>query len=215
MPTACGTPRAARHEARHPLCSRPRTQPCALRGHAGTAWARRGPAPRWWRRGRSTASDRICRRSSSPTRPARIVVLVGGVGRWCWLVVLVGFQGALSSRRGRQAALKCSHRSDSVTRGSPMALRVRTAQAKTRKGSGWTGRGLVRRRLRRFTERADCAAPVGVVLVAFAPARGVLPAHVALVGAALHRAVGLRVAAWAIRRPRATDDGDKDDAAHH
>ena len=53
----------------------------------------------------------------------------------------------LSSWHDRQAALKCSYRSDSVTRDWPVALRVRAAQAKT--GKGLDGLWQVPQRLRR------------------------------------------------------------------
>ena len=43
-----------------------------------------------------------------------------------------GLQGACSASRGCQAALKCSYRSDSLTREYPSALRVRAARAETR-----------------------------------------------------------------------------------
>ena len=42
--------------------------------------------------------------------------------------------GSFSSCRSPQTALKCSYRSDRVTRDRPVALRVRAAKTETRKG---------------------------------------------------------------------------------
>ena len=49
-------------------------------------------------------------------------------------VVLGGFQGPFPPVVGPQAALKCSYRSDRVTRDWPVALRVRAQHIETRKG---------------------------------------------------------------------------------
>ena len=76
-----------------------------------------------------SARSRRCRRLGTRgcrgllhSRPAKIVL-----GR---------ISGPLSSCRSPQAAFKCSRRSDSVTRDSPVALRVRAAQTETQKGFG-------------------------------------------------------------------------------